>query len=154
MKTLVSTVAVAAKATGQEETPSYTEEPDRVIPAYKEDFKKGIDTIRDYKLKNWFFDIQNNVVRFSHGNHATRDRWFKTYFGTTFKDCGNCHNLGLPFVAEGGVLLEDGEHLNTIEDVREYEDDIYPFGIMMARCFGACHNGYTAPNDCKNCHLP
>jgi len=25
---------------------------------------------------------------------------------------------------------------------------------MMARCFDACHNGLTAPNDCMNCHLP
>ena len=25
---------------------------------------------------------------------------------------------------------------------------------MMARCFGACHNSLTAPNDCRNCHLP
>jgi len=132
----------------------YQEEVDPIIHDYNENFQRDVDTIRDYKEKRWFFDIQNNTIRFSHGNHSTRDRWFKAYFGTGYRECGNCHNLGLPYVSEEGMLLEDGEHLNSVEDIRDYEDDIYPFGIMMARCFDTCHNGRTAPNDCMNCHLP
>ncbi|MDA2934729.1 cytochrome c [Acidobacteria bacterium AH-259-D05] len=132
----------------------FEEEVDKIIPDYKEDFKRGVDTARNYREKRWFFDIQNNNIRFSHGNHKSRDRYFKAYFGTEYEDCGNCHNLGLPQVGEEGLQLQDGEHLNTVEDIRDYEDDIYPFGIMMARCFEACHNGLTAPNDCSNCHLP
>jgi len=132
----------------------YQEEVDPIIPDYNENFQKDVDTIRDYKEKRWFFDIQNNIIRFSHGNHSSRDRWFKAYFGTGYEDCGTCHNLGLPYASEQGMHLEDGEHLNSVEDIRDYEDDIYPFGIMMARCFDACHNGLTAPNDCMNCHLP
>ena len=132
----------------------HAEPVDQIIPDYSEDFQRDVDLIRDYKEKRWFFDIENNNIRFSHGNHESRDRWFNAYFGTTFRDCGNCHNLGLPSVTEQGVQLEDGEHLSTVEDIRDYEDDIYPFGIMMARCFQACHNGLTAPNDCMNCHLP
>jgi hypothetical protein len=138
----------------KEESPSYEEDVARIIPEYNEDYKKGIDTIREYKEKNWFFDIQNDGIRFSHGNHSNRDRWFKVYAGTTYKDCGNCHNLGLPFASAGGVLLKDDEHLNSVEDVQDFEDDIYPYGIMMARCFGSCHNGLAASNECINCHLP
>lgn len=137
----------------EEETDRITEEVERILPDYDEEALGDPDN-RDYKEKAWFFDIFNHNVRFSHGNHASRERWFKVYFGTGYDDCGNCHNLGLPFVAEGGVMLEDGDHLNTVEDIREYEDDMYPFGIMMARCFGACHNGLTASNECVNCHLP
>ena len=132
----------------------HEEEPDRIIPDYNENFRRDVDTIRDYREKGWFFDIENNNIRFSHGNHNSRDRFFNAYFGTGYEDCGNCHNLGLPYASADGVLLEQGEHLNTVEDIRDYEDDIYPFGIMMARCFAACHNGFTAPNDCTNCHLP
>ena len=36
------------------------------------------------------------------------------------------------------MQLEDGEHLNSVEGIRDYEDDIYPFGIMMSRCFETC----------------
>ena len=133
---------------------AYGEEVDQIIPDYKEDFRRDADTIRDYKEKRWFFDIQNNNIRVSHGNHKSRDRFFKAYFGSGYEDCGNCHNLGLPYIAEKGVMLADGEHLNSVEDIRDYEDDIYPFGIMMARCFGACHDNLTAPNECTNCHLP
>ena len=133
---------------------SHEEEVDQIIPPYNEDFERDVDMIRDYKEKRWSFDIQNNNIRFSHGNHRTRDRWFNAYFGTGYQDCGNCHNLGLPHITEEGIKLADGEHLNSIEDIRDYEDDIYPFGIMMARCFEACHNNLTAPNDCMNCHLP
>jgi len=132
----------------------YGEEVDKIIPDYKEAFERAVDMIRDYKEKRWFFDVQNANIRFSHGNHKSRDRLFMTYFGTGYEDCGNCHNLGLPYVSEKGVELADGEHLGTVEDIRDYEDDIYPFGIMMARCFGACHNNLTAPNNCMNCHLP
>ncbi|MCH8015383.1 MAG: cytochrome c [Acidobacteria bacterium] len=132
----------------------YQEPVDPILPDYNENFQRDVDTIRDYKEKRWFFDIQNNTIRFSHGNHSSRDRWFKAYFGTGYRECGNCHNLGLPYASEVGMQLEDGEHLNSVEDIRDYEDDIYPFGIMMARCFETCHNGRTAPNDCMNCHLP
>jgi len=132
----------------------YQEAVDPIIPDYNENFQRDVDTIRNYKEKRWFFDIQNNTIRFSHGNHSSRDRWFKAYFDTGYEDCGTCHNLGLPYASEKGLQLEDGEHLNSVEDIRDYEDDIYPFGIMMARCFDACHNGLTAPNDCMNCHLP
>ncbi|MDB4444157.1 hypothetical protein N9174_02325 [bacterium] len=130
------------------------EKVDRIIPAYNEDYKRDEDKIVEYKEKPWFFNIQDNSIRFSHGNHMSRNRWFRVYYGTTYKDCGTCHNLGLLSMAEGGVVLEDGEHLNTVEDIRDYEDDIYPYGIMMARCFGSCHNNQTASNACKNCHLP
>ena len=132
----------------------YQEPVDPILPDYNENFQRDVDTIRDYKEKRWFFDIQNNTIRFSHGNHSSRDRWFKAYFGTGYRECGNCHNLGLPYASEVGMQLEDGEHLNSVEDIRDYEDDIYPFGIMMSRCFETCHNGLTAPNDCMNCHLP
>jgi cytochrome c5 len=132
----------------------YQEQVDPIIRDYNENFQRDVDTIRDYKEKRWFFDIENNTIRFSHGNHSTRDRWFKAYFGTGYQECGNCHNLGLPYASEEGMQLEDGEHLNSVEDIRDYEDDIYPFGIMMSRCFESCHNGRTAPNDCMNCHLP
>ena len=132
----------------------YQEVVDSIIPDYNENFQRDVDTIRDYKEKRWFFDIENNTVRFSHGNHSSRDRWFRAYFGTGYQECGNCHNLGLPYVSEEGMLLDDGEHLNSVEDIRDYEDDIYPFGIMMARCFESCHNGRTAPNNCMTCHLP
>ena len=132
----------------------HAEPVDQIIPDYSEDFHRDVDLIRDYKEKRWFFDIENNNIRFSHGNHESRDRWFNAYFGTTFRDCGNCHNLGLLTAGPEGPVVTDGEHLNTVEDIREYEFDIVPFGIMMGRCFSACHNGVTAPNDCTNCHLP
>lgn len=140
---------VAAPALGQ-----YEEAADSRIPDYNERFELGVHTVQAYKEKKWFFDIQNDNIRFSHGNHKSRDRLFNAYFGSTYQDCGNCHNLGLLTVGPDGPVVEDGEHLNTVETIREYETDIYPFGIMMARCFSACHNNLTAPNDCTNCHLP
>lgn len=131
------------------------EEPvDRIVADYDEQFERGVDTVREYKEKRWAFDIQNDNIRFSHGNHKSRDRFFHAYFGTGYDDCGNCHNLGLLTAGPQGPVVENGEHLNTVEDIREYESDIVPFGIMMGRCFSACHNGLTAPNDCTNCHLP
>lgn len=131
------------------------EEPvDRIIADYNEQFKSGVHTVRKYKEKRWLFDIQNDNIRFSHGNHKSRDRLFNAYYGTGYDECGNCHNLGLLTAGPEGPVVENGEHLNTVEDIREYESDIVPFGIMMARCFSACHNGLTAPNDCTNCHLP
>lgn len=127
---------------------------DRMIVDYDEKFERGVDAVREYKEKRWSFDIQNNNIRFSHGNHKTRDRLFNAYFGTGYQDCGNCHNLGLLTTGPNGPFVANGEHLNTVEDIRDYESDIVPFGIMMGRCFQACHNGLTAPNDCTNCHLP
>lgn len=140
---------VEVPALGEHEEPV-----DRIVADYDEQFERGVDAVREYKEKRWFFDIQNDNIRFSHGNHKSRDRFFNAYLGTGYEDCGNCHNLGLLTAGPEGPVVTDGEHLNTVEDIREYEFDIVPFGIMMGRCFSACHNGVTAPNDCTNCHLP
>ncbi|MCZ6485908.1 MAG: hypothetical protein O6826_09440, partial [Acidobacteria bacterium] len=57
--------------------------------------------IRNYGEKRWSFDIQNGLIRFSHGNHSRRDRWFRAYFGTGYSDCSNCHKLEFPEPNEG-----------------------------------------------------
>ncbi len=41
------------------------------------------EIIREYAETRYSFDIQNGVIRFSHGNHQRRDRWFN------FLECNN-----------------------------------------------------------------
>lgn len=108
---------------------------------------------RKYQEVRWYFDIVNGNVRFSHGNHKARDRWFRAYFRKNY-ECGVCHNTALPKEGDGGVVLSEGEPLNTVEDVRNAEDDVYAYGVKMLTCLGNCHNNFTAPGDCAWCHLP
>lgn len=108
---------------------------------------------RKYTEANWFFDIVNGNIRFSHGNHKNRDRWFRAYFRKNY-ECGVCHNTSLPTEGDGGVVLSKGEPLKTVEEIREYADDVYSYGVKMLTCLGNCHNDFTAPGECAWCHLP
>lgn len=110
--------------------------------------------IRQYKEENWSFDIANGNIRFSHGNHRNRDRWFRAYFRKDY-DCGVCHNNSLPIDdGKGGTTMGEGDPLRTMEEIRAAVGDIYPYGVKMFTCLDACHNGFTAPKDCAWCHLP
>ncbi len=110
--------------------------------------------LRKYHEENWVFDIQNGNIRFSHGNHKNRDRWFRAYFRKNY-ECGICHNTSLTVDdGQGGVTLSPGEPLPTVEEIRGAADEPYAYGVKMLTCLGACHNGFTAPKDCAWCHLP
>ncbi len=110
--------------------------------------------VRQYKEENWVFDILNGNIRFSHGNHKNRDRWFRGYFRGNY-ECGICHNTSLPIDdGKGGTTLNEGEPYKTVEEIREAIGDIYPYGVKMFTCLNACHNDFTAPKTCPWCHLP
>lgn len=135
--------------------PVRAEEPAKVAPensAGSPDKRWSVRR-REYKEVRWFFDIINGNVRFSHGNHKSRDRWFRAYFRKGY-ECGICHNTSIPVVGGGGVVLSEGEPLETVEDIRDFADEIYPYGVTMLTCLGNCHNNFTAPQECAWCHLP
>ena len=52
--------------------------------------------ISTYRQARWAFDIQDGLIRFSHGNHQRRDRWFQAYLGRSYSDCTTCHDVPLP----------------------------------------------------------
>lgn len=107
-----------------------------------------------YEEKNWAFDIVNGNIRFSHGNHKNRDRWFRAYFREGYA-CGICHSTAVPQDdGKGYVRMSKGEPLATIEEIRDAKDEAYAYGVSMLTCLGNCHNGFTAPSNCDWCHLP
>ncbi|MBI3126306.1 MAG: hypothetical protein HYZ11_01705 [Candidatus Tectomicrobia bacterium] len=109
---------------------------------------------RKYEEKNWAFDIVNGNIRFSHGNHKNRDRWFRAYFRQGYS-CGICHSTAVPQDdGKGYVKMSKGDPLATVEDIRDAKDEAYAYGVSMLTCLGNCHNGFTAPNNCDWCHLP
>ena len=101
--------------------------------------------VRTYAQQRWSFDIQNGLIRFSHGNHLGRDRWFRAYFGTGYGDCSNCHKLEFP-------EPDDGGEIDFVAEIREHGNDGSPYGIQEASCL-TCHNNVTAPNDCAWPHM-
>lgn len=110
--------------------------------------------VRNFRELNWVFDIQNGNIRFSHGNHKHRDRWFRAYFRKNY-DCEVCHNTSIPADdGRGGITLTPGEGFGGVEEIRAAKDEPYAYGVKMLTCLGACHNGFTAPKDCAWCHLP
>lgn len=110
--------------------------------------------VHSFKEENWVFDIQNGNIRFSHGNHKNRDRWFRAYFRKNY-ECGICHNTSLPVDdRQGGITLSPGDPLQDVEEIRAAADDPYTYGVKMLTCLNACHNGFTAPKECAWCHLP
>ncbi len=104
------------------------------------------NTIRAFQQKRFSFDIQNGSIRFSHGNHRRRDRWFRAYFGSGYSDCSNCHHLEFP-------EAEEGTRVNFVAEIRKHANDTIPYGIQEETCL-SCHNNITAPNDCQWCHVP
>ncbi len=73
--------------------------------------------VRSFRENNWAFDIQNGNIRFSHGNHKNRDRWFRAYFRKNY-ECGVCHNTALPVDdRQGGIeVLDDLDSLGGRAD--------------------------------------
>ncbi len=104
------------------------------------------DTIRAFQQKRFSFDIQNGSIRFSHGNHRRRDRWFRAYFGSGYSDCSNCHHLEFP-------EPEEGTRVDFVAEIRKHNKETIPYGVQEKTCL-TCHNNITAPNDCQWCHVP
>ncbi len=101
--------------------------------------------IRAFQQKRFSFDIQNGSIRFSHGNHQRRDRWFRAYFGSGYSDCSNCHHLEFP-------EPEEETRVDFVAEIRKHDKDTIPYGIQEETCL-SCHNNITAPNDCQWCHV-
>ena len=127
---------------------SEAQERGRITKKYKK-----INIMGKYREQNWFFDIEDGNIRFSHGSHKNRNVWFRAYFRKNY-ECGICHNTSIPEDRDGEVKLSKGEPLNTLEDIRDFADEIYPYGVIMLTCLSSCHNGFTAPKKCEWCHLP
>lgn len=106
-----------------------------------------------FKEERWVFDFMDKNIRFSHGSHKTRDRWFKIFFGEGYH-CGACHNTSLPVEGPEGVKLTDGEPLTTVEEIREHQFFPFPYGVKMTTCLSSCHNDKIAPGNCDWCHVP
>lgn len=106
-----------------------------------------------FKEELWVFDFVDKNIRFSHGSHKARERWFKQYFDSGYK-CSVCHNTSIPVEGPNGVKLSEGEPLNSVEEIKEQKYFPFPYGVKMIGCLGTCHDGKTAPNNCDWCHVP
>lgn len=106
-----------------------------------------------FKEERWVFDFVDRNIRFSHGNHKNRDRWFKRFFQSEYR-CGVCHNTSLPVEGPDGVQLTEGEALETMDEIRAHKFFPFPYGVKMTTCLASCHNNEVAPGNCDWCHVP